>query len=84
MKNLKSIYPGLIAPMFAAVLLASASTSALGLTPHQQSIKDKAYLRHQQQQNHWHPYSNGIEYFFMCTIGQKCEGSQWPRYEYGL
>ncbi len=73
MKKVKSIHAGLIA----AVLLASVSTSALGLTPYGQAIRDQVDLRRAQAANHWHPYSNGIEYFFMCTIGQKCEGSQW-------
>ncbi len=69
MKKVKSIHAGLIA----AVLLASVSTSAMGGTKwyERTNAEQAAHLEH------WAPYSNPLEYFFMCTIGQKCEGSKW-------
>ena len=69
MKKVKSIHAGLIA----AVLLASVSTSAMGGTKwyERTNAEQAAHLAH------WYPYSNGLEYFFMCTIGQQCEGSKW-------
>ncbi len=68
MKKVKSIHAGLIA----AVLLASVSTSAMGYWKNNRTAAEQAaHLAH------WAPYSNGLEYFFGCTIFQKCEGSKW-------
>ncbi len=68
MKKVKSIHAGLIA----AVLLASVSTSALGAHVYQWTAAERAA-----HLSHWAPYQGPIQYFFMCTIGQKCEGSKW-------
>ncbi len=52
------------AGLIAAVLLASISTSAFA-----------EWKWHDPE--HWAPYDNGFEYFFKCTLGQRCHGSKW-------
>ncbi len=49
------------AGLIAAVLLASVSTTA---------VADYDPV-------HWAPYNTALDYFFGCTIFQKCEGSKW-------
>ncbi len=75
MKKVKSIHAGLIA----AVLLASVSTSAIGQYDSEYARAGRAAvdLRWAQKRNHWHPWNSAVEYFFRCTIGQECAGSQW-------
>ncbi len=84
MKKVKSIHAGLIA----AVLLASVSTSASAVSDgldafRQIPVSDEwgASRRTPEQQRahleHWAPYDGPLEYFFMCTIAQQCEGSKW-------
>ncbi|MGU9956534.1 MAG: hypothetical protein ACNYPI_02480 [Arenicellales bacterium WSBS_2016_MAG_OTU3] len=50
--------------LIAAVLLASVSTSASAIPIYDDAV-------------HWAPYVNAFDYFFGCTIMQKCEGSKW-------
>ena len=66
MKKVKSIQAGLIA----AVLLASVSTGALG----QIGVDADDTAAHLE---HWYPYPGPFQYFWGCTIMQKCEGSKW-------
>ncbi len=49
------------AGLIAAVLLVSGSTTAVA-----------GY-----DPVHWAPYDTALEYFWHCTIFQKCEGSKW-------
>ncbi len=65
MKKITSIRAGLIA----AVLLSGVSTSAMA----QEWMRSDATGHYA----HWAPWGGPIKYFFMCTIGQQCEGSKW-------
>ncbi len=67
MKKVKSIYAGLIA----AVLLASVSMSVSAQVSWRTAEQNRIHLEH------WYPHDNGLEYFFLCTIGGDCEGSKW-------
>ncbi len=50
--------------LIAAVLLVSIPMSASALPAYYDPV-------------HWAPYDNGWDYFWDCTIFQKCEGSKW-------
>ncbi len=70
MKKITSIRAGLIA----AVLLFGVSTSAMAWNKTYSEDRVGNAAAHYA---HWAPYNGPIEYFFMCTIGQRCEGSKW-------
>ncbi len=69
MKKITSIRAGLIAAVLFTVLLSGVSTSAMA----------QAWMRTDGTGHfaHWAPWDGPIQYFFMCTIGQQCEGSKW-------
>ncbi len=62
MKKTKSIKASLIAAVLLASVSMSASADIFGI---------------HSENGHWAPYNDGVTYFFMCTIGGKCEGSKW-------
>ncbi|MGU9956372.1 MAG: hypothetical protein ACNYPI_01625 [Arenicellales bacterium WSBS_2016_MAG_OTU3] len=60
---MKKVKP-IYAGLIAAVLLVSVPMSASALPAYYDPV-------------HWAPYDNGWDYFWDCTIFQKCEGSKW-------